>query len=143
MAYTWPRVQRLRKIDEDGAVIARVLEWRRAKKNFIDVQRVGEIDLDAVAIDQHAEADGVFPADELLFRVDANVEMVIEEVVVGAKRAVGAAQHIVARRDGRGYVFRRGRPLGRRRLGNRFTGGLLRASESRPRESRAKNKKNG
>ncbi len=38
--------------------------------------------------------DGVFAGDELLFGVDADVEVVVEEVVIGAVGAPGSAEDV-------------------------------------------------
>jgi len=45
------------------------------------------------------EADGVLAADELLFRLDADVEIIEEQIVVGAIPAVPAAQDVGMRGD--------------------------------------------
>ena len=50
---------------------------------------------------QHLEADRVLAADRLLLRIDADVEVVVEQVVVRAVAAVFAAQDVRARRRGR------------------------------------------
>ncbi len=53
-----------------------------------------QIELDARAVLEHLEADGVLAADEFLFGIDANVEMVEEQIVVGAVGTVRAAQDV-------------------------------------------------
>ena len=53
-----------------------------------------QIELDAAAVLQHLETDGHDPAEELLFGVHAHIQAVEEQVVVGAIRAVGAAQQV-------------------------------------------------
>ncbi len=56
-----------------------------------------ELELDARAVLQHLEADGVCSADELLVGIDAEIEMVEEQIVVGAIGAVRAAEKVTAR----------------------------------------------
>ena len=70
---------------------------------------------------EHPEADRVLAGDRLLVRIDADVEVVEEQIVVGAVAPVLAAQDVGARR----------RPLGGRlggrgplRIGDRRRGGL-------------------
>ena len=60
-------------------------------------ERWMQIELDAVVVLEHLEADGVFAADEFLFRIDANIEMVVEQIVISAIGAVCAAQDVGAR----------------------------------------------
>ena len=43
-----------------------------------------------------AKADGVLAADGLLSGIDAHVEVVVEQIVVGAERTISAAQHVGA-----------------------------------------------
>ena len=103
-----PGAERLREVDEDGAGIALVLEQRGAEQDFVDVERGLQVELDARAVLQHLEADGVLAADELFLRVDADVEMVEEQIVVGAIGSVGAAQEIGVRRRRFGWWRRTG-----------------------------------
>ena len=108
-------VQGLRKINKHRAGVARVFEQRgfgsrpgfRREENLVDTQLFGQVDLDARAVFQHAEADGVLAADELLVGIDANVKVVVEQVVVGAEGSVCAAQHIGARGDGSADIVAR------------------------------------
>jgi hypothetical protein len=51
-----------------------------------------EVQLDARVVLKHLEADGVDAREEFLFGVDADIEVVVEEVVVGAVAAVFAAE---------------------------------------------------
>ena len=86
--------QRLRKIHEDGPRITLVLKRYGAQENFVDLERLGQVELDARAVLEHLEPDGVFAADELLFRIYADVEMVEEQIIVGAIGPISAAQNI-------------------------------------------------
>ena len=86
------------KVDEDGAFLARVLERRAGKQNAIDGQGLMQIDLDAVVVGQHAEADRVLAAEEFLVGVEADVEVVVQQVVVGAVAAVFATEELGAGR---------------------------------------------
>ena len=71
---------------------------------------VGEqIDLHPRVVVEHPEADRVPAADELPIGIDANVEVVGQEVVVGAVAAVLASQNV-----GAGRCRRRLRGLRRR-----------------------------
>ncbi len=56
------------------------------------MQRVAQIDLDAVVVFEHLEANRVAAADELLRWIDPHVEVIGEQIVVGAVLAVVAAQ---------------------------------------------------
>src|ERR1019366_10235177 len=69
----------------------------RAEENLVDATRFMQVELDARAVLEHLEADGVLAADELLLGIDADVEMVEEQVVVGAIRPVLAAQDVGVR----------------------------------------------
>ncbi len=71
-----------------------------------------QVELNARAVLEHLEADGDLSADELLLRVDADIQMIEEQIVVGAIRAVLAAQDVGM--SGSGRLSRR---LGRK--GNR------------------------
>ena len=86
--------ERLGKIDEDGAGIALVLEGGVAEEDFVDVERGVQIELDARGVLEHFEADGVLAAEVFLFGIDAHVEVVEEEIVVGAIGSVRAAQDV-------------------------------------------------
>ena len=79
-----PRLLRFWKIDEDSIEFPVKLQRSFSEENLVDVQRGDEIELYPRVVLQHLEANGVLSADELLLRLDADVEMVIEEVVVGA-----------------------------------------------------------
>lgn len=82
------------EVDEDGAGVAGVFERGGAEEDLVDVEGVSEVDLDAGGVGEHLKADGVFAGDELLVRVDADAEVVVEEVVVGAIGAVGSAEDV-------------------------------------------------
>src|SRR5262245_65457803 len=60
-----------------------------------------QVELDAVVVLEHLEANGVLAAEGLLFRIDAHVEVVVEQIVVGAMPAILAAQEVRLRRGGR------------------------------------------
>ena len=94
--------QGFRKVHENSAGIALVFQGGVAEQNLIDVEGGVQIELDARGVLQHPEADGDLAAEEFLFRVDANVQVVEEQIVVGAIRSVGAAQDIGAGRRGLG-----------------------------------------
>ena len=82
-------LQRLREVDEHGAELALVLQRRVAPSRILSTfSVVDQVELDARVVLQHPEADRVLAADELLLRIDADVEVVGEQVVVGAVRAV-------------------------------------------------------
>jgi hypothetical protein len=50
-----------------------------------------EVDLDARTVLEHAEANGILAAQELLVGIDPHIEMVVEQLVVGAIRPPTAA----------------------------------------------------
>ena len=149
MVTTLPVLQRAREIDEDGAGVALILERRVVPEDLVDVQLSGQVELDAGAVLEHAEADGVLAGDGFGVGIDADVEVVIEQVVVGAERPVGAAQKVEARGQGRGgidgaHVPRRGRGrlgyggAGLRLLRGRKGNGAKQAGETETRKQHSK-----
>ena len=95
------RLKGLRKVHEDGPGLALVLEPNGAEKNPVYLERGVQIELDAPAVLQHLEADGVFSPEELLLRVDADIEVVKQQIIIGAIGSVGAAQNVALCRRGR------------------------------------------
>ena len=77
---------------------------------------------------EHLEADRVRSADELLVGIDAEIEVVEEQIVVGAIRSIGAAQQI-----GVGWLLSRGRRC-------RWCSWLRRLRGKRDRSTRQQNK---
>ena len=53
-----------------------------------------QIQLNSLSVLQHLEADQILSTEILLLRIDAHVEVVIKQVVVGAIRAIGSAKNI-------------------------------------------------
>jgi len=103
--------KRLRKIDEHRAVVTGVLQCGRAEKDFVDIELIGQVDLNARGILNHAETNRVAPADELLCGIDPNRKVVVEKIVVGAERTVSPAKHVQSRGNGRsGVRWRRRTP---------------------------------
>ena len=62
-----------------------------------------QVELDARVVLEHLEADGVLAAEEFLLRVDANIEVVEEQIVIGAIGSVLAAQDIGVGGDADGW----------------------------------------
>ena len=91
-------VQHLREVHKDCAGVAFILKRRCAQENLIDLQRVSQIKLDSHIVFEHLEANGVLAADEFLFRINADIKMVEEQVIVGAIRPISAAQDVKPRR---------------------------------------------
>ncbi len=58
-----------------------------AEQDLVDLQVGVEVELDAGVVLEHLEADRVLAADALLVRIDADVEVVGQQVVVGAIQA--------------------------------------------------------
>src|SRR6202034_1293136 len=92
--------QLFREIDVDGSA-RRTLEAERQgrlirllQKNLIDLKRPHEIQLNAAAVLQHFEADGILTAQGSLLRIYPYVQVVVEQIVVGAIRAIAPAQMI-------------------------------------------------
>ena len=79
-----PGAECLREVDEDRSGVALVFQLGCSVEDLVDVQRITEIDLDALAVLKHLETDSVFSADALVVRIDADVEVIVEQVVVGA-----------------------------------------------------------
>jgi len=93
--------QALWEVDEDCACFAAVAEPSPIEKYFVDVECGMQIELDALAILEHSEANGVLASKKLFVRVDTDIQVVEQEMIVGAVGSVGAAQNIRARRRGR------------------------------------------
>ena len=110
----------LRKVDEDGAESRSYLSGVVPRRILSMLQRLLEVELDARAVLEHLEANGVFAADEFLVGIDANIEVVVEQIVVGAVWAVGTAQDVGLCRFEGGYSR-----LARAGLLRRLRGGLL------------------
>ena len=90
-------MQRLRKIHKYRARIPLVLQRRRAQHDLVDGQRVAQIHLNAHTVLQHAKANRVLAAYPLLPRIDPDIEVVIKQIVVGPKRPIRPAQHVIPR----------------------------------------------
>src|SRR5580693_10230519 len=82
-----------------------------------------KVELDARTVLKHFEANGILPADGLLLRINANIQVVRKQIIVDAVWTVGAAQNVRARRSGwrrrrcgccRGLRSRRSGSLGTR-----------------------------
>jgi hypothetical protein len=56
-----------------------------------------KIELDAVAILQHSEANSVFALKIFFVRVDTDIEVIEEQIIVSAIGPVGAAQYVSSR----------------------------------------------
>ena len=72
------------------------------------MQRGVQIQLDAAAVSEHPEADRVLALKKLLLWIDTNIEVVKEQVVVGAIGPIRTPQDVAPRRParakpGRGY----------------------------------------
>ena len=79
--------------------------------------------MDARGVAEHFEADGIFTADEFLFGIDADVQMVGEKIIIGAIGAVFAAKEIGARGRCRRLGWGRGGALLRGLGAERCSGG--------------------
>lgn len=55
-----------------------------------------QIELDAPAILEHSEADGVLSLEKLLLRINTYVEVVIQQIIVGSIRSIPPAQKVGA-----------------------------------------------
>ena len=91
--------QRRREIDVNGSPsrpfeVQRERALRLLQQNLVDVQRGYQVELNARAALEHFEADRVLAAQGLLVRIDPHVEVVVQQVVIGAIRTVAAAQMI-------------------------------------------------
>ena len=123
-------VQRLRKVDKHRAGIPGVDQFFLAQHDLLDHQNLAEIELNARAVGQHLEAHGIHAGNGLAYRIDANIEVVVEQIVVRSVRPVGPAQDFDACRRHRGWsclklrVSRRVDGRGGRRRGLRHRRGL-------------------
>ena len=93
--------QRLREVHEYGAQFTFVLERGRAKQNLVDPETGRQVELNPRVVFEHPEADGVLPANELPHRIEADVEMIEEQIVVRTVAAVLPTQDVRTRRLGR------------------------------------------
>jgi hypothetical protein len=84
--------QSLWEVDEDCACFAAVAEPNPIEKNFVDVERRMQIELDALAILKHSEANRVLALKILFVRVDTDIQVVGQQVIIGAIGSVGTAQ---------------------------------------------------
>src|SRR6266700_1791118 len=91
-------MQYLRKINKDRAGVALVLQRDSTEENFVNSQHVRQIELDSRIVLKHFEPDSVLPADELFLWINADIEVVKKQVVVGAIRPVGSTQDVSMRR---------------------------------------------
>ena len=89
--------QGLWEVDEDCASIAPVAEPMPVEKYFVGLQSGMKIELDAVAILQHSEANSVFALKMFFVRVDTDIEVIEEQIIVSAIGPVGAAQYVSSR----------------------------------------------
>ena len=87
------------------------LSVARPEHDLVDVQVGVQIELNARVVLQHPEADAVLAGDELLLGIDADVEVIGEQIVVGAIPPVFAAQDVGARRWPQRRRRRRARAL--------------------------------
>ena len=70
------RLQRLGEIDPDRVQLALVAKRRVAEQNPVDRQVCVEVELNPRVVLQHLEANRVLAADDLLHRIDADVQVV-------------------------------------------------------------------
>ena len=80
------------EIDKYRALIALVFQLGRAHYDLVHVERLGKLELDAVVVLEHLETNGRFAADVLFIGVDADIEVIIDKIVIGAIPAVFAAK---------------------------------------------------
>ena len=92
---------KLLEVDEHGVDLTLEGERRRVHLDLLDREVRVEIDLNPGVVLQHPETDAVLAADQLLRRVDADVEVVVAEIVVGAIAAVLATKDVGAARRSR------------------------------------------
>src|SRR5258705_375661 len=59
--------------------------------------QVVKIELDPRVVLEHLEPDRVHPSDKLLLRIDADIEIVVEQIIVGAIAAILATQEVGVR----------------------------------------------
>ena len=119
-----PALERLGKIDEDRVQLALVLQLLGAEEDLVHGEVVVQVELDARVVLQHLEPDGVLAAEELLVRIDADVEVIGQQVIVRSVATVLAAQDVRARRCGR-HLRRRGLWRRGRTGSGRLVGGVL------------------
>ena len=78
------RFQVLWEVDEDCASVAPVVEPASVEKYLVDFEGGMQIELNAFAVAKHSEADRVLALKKFFVRVDTDIQMVEEQIVVGA-----------------------------------------------------------
>src|SRR5262245_16193721 len=112
-------LKRRGKVHEDSPQFARIFQFGRAEQDFVYIEIGEQVELDSRIIPQHLETDRIFSADELLLRINANIQLVGEQVVVGPPVTIRASQDVSPRRRRRRLLWRR---LGRRQDAQRQQG---------------------
>src|SRR5262245_21844920 len=91
----------LGKVHEDRVELASVFQLCRAQQDPVDIQVVKQIELDPSVVLEHPESDRVLTADELLFGINPDVEIIRKQIIVSSMLAIFAAKNVGAR--GRGW----------------------------------------
>jgi hypothetical protein len=78
-----------------------------------------QVKLNPRVVLEHLEANRILPADEFLLGIDADIQMIEKQIVVGPILTVRAAQDVSTRRPDRNLRRLRRRCLLRTRGGNR------------------------
>jgi hypothetical protein len=69
---------------------------RCSEQNLVDIQIGSQVQLDPDIVLEHPESDSVLSANEFLFRIDTDIEMVIEQIVVRAIPSIFTAEYLRA-----------------------------------------------
>ncbi|MBV6504871.1 MAG: hypothetical protein ILNGONEN_00426 [Syntrophorhabdaceae bacterium] len=84
------------KIDKHGVELACVLQRLAVEQNAVDLHVVKQIDLNALIIREHFKPDRVESGKIFLCYAQAHVEIIKQQIIVGAIWPVAAAQRIPA-----------------------------------------------
>mgnify|MGYP001286971208 CR=1 FL=1 len=87
-----PGLELPRKVDKHRVQLTSVLKRLPLQEDLVDGEVTVQIELDPLVLTQHAEADRVPAAKRPGLRVYADIEMVVQQVVVGAIAAVLPSQ---------------------------------------------------
>src|SRR5262245_47837497 len=87
-------LQGLGEVDIDRIGLALVFQFCVAQQDLLNLKDIAEIDLNPRTVLQHLELDRILAGNRFLLWIDSDIEVVVEQVVVGALRAIAAAELI-------------------------------------------------
>src|ERR1700729_1588846 len=98
----------LRGVAKHRGALALILQYRAAQRNLVDPRWLFEFGSNARPILQHLEANRIRSIYVFLVRIDAEIEVIKEQIIIGAIGSVRTNQEI-----GRRWFLDHGRRSGR------------------------------